>query len=246
MCELRRELLLEKAKNMELQQQIEEMTQFLADYGLTWVGGPRPDFKGSSGLDYNLFMQKVTGLNALVANRRLEFAQSGNVATVKPPPSVEIALLETGFTLDGGDLRPYDAPVNSIFIQDILDGYFPEEFRADYPEGVRLTVADRRGKFKGPSRRIDDRTNCLEMLPPPTDIGVGDGRLKLRVPALPDVTIKVAKTLRIGELMQLIEETFDIREFNVCSPMSAEVYHPDATVQAVGLYPRGFALVRYK
>jgi hypothetical protein len=31
-CALRRELLLEKAKNMELQQQIEEMTQFLADY----------------------------------------------------------------------------------------------------------------------------------------------------------------------------------------------------------------------
>jgi hypothetical protein len=84
------------------------------------------------------------------------------------------------------------------------------------------------------------------MLPPPTDISVGDGRLKLKIPGLPDVTIRIEKTLTIGALMQIIEENFDLREFVVCSPMSAEVYHPDATVHAVGLYPRGLALVRYK
>jgi hypothetical protein len=98
-------------------------------------------------------------------------------------------------------LLPYNAPVNAKFIQDILDGYFPEEFRAKYPEGLRLTVADRRGRFKSQSRRLDERTSCLEVLPTPTDIGVGDGSLKLKIPGLSDVTTRIKRTLTIGVLM---------------------------------------------
>jgi hypothetical protein len=48
-CELRHQLLLEKAKNMELQQQIEEMTQCLADYGFKWAGADAGERRARSG-----------------------------------------------------------------------------------------------------------------------------------------------------------------------------------------------------
>jgi hypothetical protein len=245
-CALRHELLLEKAKNMALQQQIEEMTQFLADYGLKWVGGPAPP-RHNSPPDRGLFIQKVEALNCLVDRSKLEFSQTGNVCCLRPTPKVELALYEQGFTVDSGELREYGAPLNAAFIRDIMDGFFPAEFKSQYPEGVRFVVSDHCETFKGQPHSLDERQSCscLEMLPPPTDIGTGDGELKLRIPSMPDVTIKVEKEVTIEELMELVEHNFDIRNFKIASPLVPGGYDSAMTLESAGLYPRGFAFVLF-
>jgi hypothetical protein len=41
------------------------------------------------------------------------------------------------------------------------------------------------------------------MLQPPNEIGIGEGELKLKIPGLSDVTIKIGKEITIGEVMEL-------------------------------------------
>jgi hypothetical protein len=164
---------------------------------------------------------------------------------VKPIRKVELALYEQGFPVDSGELREYRTPPNATFIRNIMDEFFPGQFKAQHPEGVRFVVWDRRGAFRGQLHCLGERpgSSCLETLLPPADIGNGDGELKLRLPALPDVTIKIAKELTIGELMALVELNFDIRNFRIGSPLLPGGYDSDATLGAAGLYPRGFAFV---
>jgi hypothetical protein len=244
-CDLRHQLLLEKSKNLELQQQIEEMTQFLADYGLKWVGGPAPT-RANVAPDRAIFLQKIEDLNRLADRSTLEFTQKGNVSTIRPIVKVELGLYEQGFTLDSGELREYGLPLNAAFIGDIMDGFFPAEFKGQYPEGVRFVVVDHCEVFKGQPHSLGSQpTGALEMLPAPTDIGSGDGELRLRIPALPDVTIRVEKELTIGELMEMVETNFDIRNFKIASPLVPGGYEKDVTIGSAGLYPRGRAFVAF-
>jgi hypothetical protein len=37
-------------------------------------------------------------------------------------------------------IRSYEEPANQAFVNDILDGYFPIEFKESFPDGVRVGV----------------------------------------------------------------------------------------------------------
>jgi hypothetical protein len=244
-CDLRHQLLLEKAKNMELQQQIEEMTLFLADYGLRWIGGPAPPRRNDPP-DLTVFLQKIEEVNRLADRSTLEFSRDGNIASIKAIPKVELGLYDEGFTVDSGELREYGAPVHAAFIRDIMDGFFPAEFKGQYPEGVRFVVSDCRETFKGPPHSLSAHPqSCMEMLAPPTDLGTGDGELRVRIPSLPDVTIKVTKELTFRALMDLIEHHFDIRQFKICSPLMPTGYDPELTLDSAKLFPRGFVFLLF-
>jgi hypothetical protein len=240
-CDLRHQLLLEKSKHMELRQQIAEMRRFFADYGIKWA----PQIHSKDGPDPAIFPQKIQNLNRLFDPPRSQFAQTCILSAVKRPQKVELGLHAHGFTLDSGDLREYDDPQNAAFIQNLMNGVLPTELKARYPEGIQFVLSDYRETFKGQARRLDERrpSSHLDMLSLPVDIGTGDGLLKLRLPSFPDVTVRVTKEMMIGELMDLIETTYDIHQFQICSPVAPAGFDRDATLGSVGLYPRGLALV---
>jgi hypothetical protein len=236
-CAIRHQLLLEKSKHMELRQQVNEMTQFFADYGLKWV----PPARSNVGPDPAIFLQKIEAINHLSDPPRSQFAHTCRVSAAKRPQKVELGLDEQGFTLNSGDLREYDAPENSAFIHDVMNGSLPTELKAVSPDGVRFVLSDYRETFKGQARRLSEHpiSSHLDVLSPPADIGTGDGVLKLRLPSLPDVTVRVTKEMAIGDLMA----TYDIHQFQICSPVAPAGFDRDATLGSVGLYPRGLALV---
>lgn len=255
-CELRRQLLAEKSKNMGLEQQIEEMTQFLEDYGLKWVGGPRPaDPTFEHGpTDMKRFMEQISELNNLAEDNKVKFTRSGNIATMSHQKTITLDLFDFGFTLNGGEMREYDLPINIQFFKDIMDGFYPAEFKTDFPEGVKMKVEDKRTKnlnFKGQGRQCNqvmpvgsnNNKSDLELLPPPSDIGEGDGNVKVRIPSLPDVIMHVTKDLLISELITLISDSFDIYDIKLATPMSVEPLKNDDTMEQAGLYPRGFVMV---
>ncbi|KAH0788259.1 UBX domain-containing protein 11 [Histomonas meleagridis] len=149
----------EQEKGEKHKQEIQEITDFLADYDLQWVGGPGPKNlafpRGPT--DMNLFMQKIHDLNDLVESE-LDFKNESGVTKVGHKKPIKITLLDDGFTLNNGELRPYNIPHSSDFFQDIYDGFFPLEFKKDYPDGVRLTVEDLRKNdlFKGKPKTYGD------------------------------------------------------------------------------------------
>lgn len=240
--DLRRALHEEREKSANMQQTIDEMKQFLDDYGLQWVGGTRPtstDF--ANGPDKFVFKRKIEELNTMAEQQKMQFAKVGNISVLRSRRPLLIILQDTGFSIDNGTLRSYDKPANTAFIKDIMDGFFPQEFKDEFPDGVKMRVEDMR---RGPQPGDDTKKTVeLEMLPPPTDIGDGDGLVKLRIPSLPDVTIRVTSDLTVKELEALIELHFDIRQFKVCSPMSSAAFPSEKKMTEIGLYPKGMALV---
>ncbi|OHS99563.1 hypothetical protein TRFO_33980 [Tritrichomonas foetus] len=252
-CELRRQLLEEKAKNLALEQKIQEMTDFLDDYGLKWVGGPRPQKDDSNpfvfGPDHSLFIQKIEELNNIAEPTKIEFVQNGNISTLKYQKPVTIALYDKGFTLDGNSIRLYEKPINQSFLKDILDGFFPQEFKEKFPEGIKFKVEDKRSQNiirPNMNRNEKNTSSNLELLPPPTNIGSGDGVVKLRIPALPDVVVRISKEMKVSDLIHLIEDNFDIHQIKLASPLTTEAFDENALLSNVGLYPRGYAIVVYK
>jgi hypothetical protein len=56
----------------------------------------------------------------------------------------KVSLFEEGFEADSGEMQPYAPPLSSDFFQDIMDGFFPLEFKSKYSEGVKLIVEHHR------------------------------------------------------------------------------------------------------
>jgi hypothetical protein len=173
----------EQEKTAQYSQQIDEMTDFLADYGLQWVGGPGPAHtplfpRGPTNMDD--FMERIAALNAMAD--AAPTCETVNGVTRLCRPSLRIRFADNGFSVNDGDLRPYDHPLSSEFFKDIMDGFFPVEFKAEYPEGVTLVIDDQRNieLFKGEARRLIDssrREKCPEWK---AEIGKGVGQLKVR------------------------------------------------------------------
>lgn len=245
----------EETKTIQYSQQIDEMTDFLADYGLHWVGGEAPKVntfpRGPT--DMGAFMQKIRDLNNM-AESTMQFAAEGQITRVKQMKPITIKFLEEGFQLDEGEIRLYSLPINVEFIQDILDGFFPIEFKEKYPEGVQFTVIDQRNSdmFKGDARRLiesarrENRVSNSDNQPQNTnvkDIGDGDGKLKLKMPQNIEVMVHANKEMTIGEIRNLIANTYQIQGFKLFAPPSQAPLEDESNIEQIGLYPRGLLLL---
>ena len=61
--------------------------------------------------------------------------------------------------------RPYSDQATEAFMQDLLDGYFPSEFKARFPDGVEIKVRDESDLMYGqrgvrPAIRMVDFSPC--------------------------------------------------------------------------------------
>lgn len=150
------DLVLIKEANSRLRVQIEEMHQFLADYGLKWVGGenkkPEVDLgdvkkpsQGPEALGFELDMTKIlahaTELNGITGQKRL--AKHGPIRQYENLPEVCITFYSDGLLVRNGPARAYAMKESRLLVRDLLDGYFPFEFKADFPDGVKLVVLDK-------------------------------------------------------------------------------------------------------
>ena len=96
------------------------------------------------------FLERVAELNAQVSAEKV-VAEEGRLAdgravrVLRDPESVEVVLYEDGICVQRGVFRPYGWPLCTAFIDDVLDGYFPCEYRERYPNGVVLRVVDKTG-----------------------------------------------------------------------------------------------------
>jgi hypothetical protein len=242
-------LLSEQEKTAQYSQQVDEMTDFLSDYGLHWVGGPGPAHaplfpRGPTNMGE--FVARIAALNAK-ADARPACQTVGGVTRLRAP-SVCVHLADDGFSIDDGDLRPYAHPLSTDFFQDIMDGFFPAEFKARFPEGVTLVVDDRRAKelFKGDARRLVDaarrETQAEGERGWKTEIGAGDGQLKVRFGDGGETIVRTTEETTIARVKEQIEKDLGIVGFTLASPLG-EAIEEGQTLRALRLFPKGLLLL---
>ncbi|XP_024122849.1 UBX domain-containing protein 11 isoform X1 [Oryzias melastigma] len=127
----------------KLQLQVNEMEDFLGDYGLTWVG------KGKSSgrrfhIDFNLVLQNIHELNAIAAEEELFVQTTARGGTLSRKDPVQLKLFRNGMVMSDEPFRSYQEHSTQQFMQDIVDGYFPSELQDTFPDGVPFQVHDMR------------------------------------------------------------------------------------------------------
>eukprot|EP00756_Hemistasia_phaeocysticola_P027726 Hpha_TRINITY_DN16131_c6_g1::TRINITY_DN16131_c6_g1_i1::g.4604::m.4604 len=95
--------------------------------------------------------QRVCELNLLVGEKRIvaEGRRLGDGAAVRrfvDPEEIPIVLFLDGIVVNRGPFRPYWWTLARAFIDDILDGYFPYEYKDRFPDGMLMNVTDRCGE----------------------------------------------------------------------------------------------------
>jgi hypothetical protein len=170
----------------------------------------------------DIFQQRIRDLNALAGSA----------------PIFHLTLHNEGFTVNDGALRKYSEPESGFFIQDIVDGFFPGEFRAKYPMGVKLEVNDRRNRdlFQGSARRLVEASKAV--------LGKGDGKLKVRVPDGSDMLVMIEPTTKVRQIRRIVQHQCRLDGFEFASPPSALDLDDNAKMSDLGLYPRGLIVVK--
>jgi hypothetical protein len=74
---------------------------------------------------------------------RAQIVETGGVHRLKIPDGIPFTVFKNGFMLRRGPFRPYSDAPNQAFVADILDGYFPLEFKEEFPDGVIFDLRDR-------------------------------------------------------------------------------------------------------
>ncbi|PSN31096.1 hypothetical protein C0J52_24757 [Blattella germanica] len=93
--------------------------------------------------DFIRLIQCIEDLNQLVGYGEPQLTYTNNGASFKNPESIPLVLYADGLVLFSGPFRAYSNHGTQLFIQDILDGFFPSELQHAYPDGVCFKVTDR-------------------------------------------------------------------------------------------------------
>ena len=156
--------------------QIQEMEEFLADYGMIWVGNSespenvleeireeeekegeqsvfvqptwsQEESVGNKAPDYNKIVHNVHELNIL-AGDGVGLVEKGTdgITRVVQPDPIPLTLYHNGIYMFQGPFRPLSHPSTRQFVQDLEDGYFPSELQARYPKGMVIKLTDLREK----------------------------------------------------------------------------------------------------
>ena len=146
------------AENSTLKQKIQEMEAFLADYGLVWVGANQKDE-----IDVDLFIQKLRELRTRTDGP--EVVREGRKASFKPKEAVRICIYRNGVLVKNGPFRSFASASGQTFVRDVVDGYFPTEFKSSHPDGVPFDIVDKSNELhqelSGSGRPLGRRLRTL-------------------------------------------------------------------------------------
>uniref|UniRef100_A0A8C5MBN2 UBX domain-containing protein 11 n=1 Tax=Leptobrachium leishanense TaxID=445787 RepID=A0A8C5MBN2_9ANUR len=145
-------------KCQKLQQRVNEMEQFLSDYGLEWVGDEdssvAPQQRTMTRIqghlstifkpDFDLLLQNLQDLNILGGEGKSHIEHRQGGARLRSPKPVPLTLFNNGIIMFNGPFRSYKEPSTQHCVQDIMDGYFPSELQRRFPDGVTFQITDQR------------------------------------------------------------------------------------------------------
>ena len=147
-------------QNKQYELQIEEMNDFLNDYGLVWIGNQKVDSDSQLQnentddnqlnepfqYDYTMFITKLRELNESIACEPTQIHQIRQTARFIRPaeilPHQKLIIYQNGILIGRGPFRYNTTLSFKNYIKDILDGYYPLEYKEKFPSGVIFDVID--------------------------------------------------------------------------------------------------------
>ena len=117
------------------------------------AGEEEPAGRAGFRFDVERFVEELAKLNVVAGESVARIVQEqqagGMVHKFKYPDGLPLTLYEDGLFLRRGPFRGFGGAHTQAFVRDVCDGYFPSEFRAEFPEGVVLRLTDRRAEPYG-------------------------------------------------------------------------------------------------
>ncbi len=164
-----------KQENYSLKKKIQDMEDFLADYGLVWVGNDKKEQQkaanpsrgrrlnedddddnineddGEQGhivsfAEFSRFIKELNDIifaepTQIVKDDREKKARLAHASEVLE--RIRVIYYKNGLMIKRGPFRPCNSNSYLSFVQDVIDGYFPSEFRKEYPDGVTFDLVDK-------------------------------------------------------------------------------------------------------
>ncbi|RZF44705.1 hypothetical protein LSTR_LSTR000657 [Laodelphax striatellus] len=84
-------------------------------------------------------------------------------ATFQKCNSLSLILYANGFSIEGSRFRQYWERSAQQFIKDIVDGFYPSEFQAQFPRGIVLNVEDKRTVYFNDNNHASFRGKGLRL-----------------------------------------------------------------------------------
>lgn len=185
-----------KSANNILEKQVDDMEKFLYDYGLQWVGNKTSSSNEaaeqlhrtgtvdnvSRPIDYSALALKVEELNSVLSSepsqvksdsRRGKIVHAGELFE-----SIDVSVYSDGIMIKRGPFRNSHSDSCRSFVRDIMDGFFPSEFRSEYPDGVMFRLIDRHNiPYEGSTDQTAGKLTKEELLRDVRKVVLKDGNL---------------------------------------------------------------------
>ena len=124
-----------------------------------------PDHASSGfAVDTARLRRSIRELNAVAGEGKGAVVTAPNgERRVEMPTPMALTLWRDGFAVDDGEFRGFEEEKNRAFVRDLVDGYFPYEFKDTHPEGVPFRLIDKSDErhdagfraFTGEAARLD-------------------------------------------------------------------------------------------
>lgn len=72
--------------------------------------------------------------------------KQGNQAGIRERDVVRVVVYKNGICVNQGPFRPYGWALCDAFLDDLIEGFYPYEFKEKYPDGFPIEVVDRTGE----------------------------------------------------------------------------------------------------
>ncbi|CAK9060094.1 unnamed protein product [Durusdinium trenchii] len=125
-----------------LSRQVEEMKQFMADYGLPW----RPRSGSGVAVDIQVIQTRIEALNSALEQETKvvqEKAGGGVCARLSTMETLPLTFFRDGLKLADHGFMLFQSSSAQDAIRDLLEGFLPRQLREEHPKGVALKVLDR-------------------------------------------------------------------------------------------------------
>ncbi|CCW69964.1 unnamed protein product [Phytomonas sp. Hart1] len=101
----------------------------------------RPSSPSSPALDVARMVRNARVLSDHVGRKEVVVADGhGHIANREV---VSVVVYKNGISVNDGAFRPYTWPLCMAFVQDLMEGYYPYEFKDRYPGGFPIEVIDK-------------------------------------------------------------------------------------------------------
>ena len=129
-----------------LRSELAEMKAFLSDYGMVWIGGPlQQQNKARKQTSATSRTHTLSTEQARMIERNIKELNSiAGEEAGKGTNAVEMLVVyKDGICFNDRPFRNFDEESARSVLRDLFDGYFPQELKYKYPEGVKLKLLNR-------------------------------------------------------------------------------------------------------